>query len=148
MRCMHGWELTLVNSPLVDPLARTHCARRHPKACVLASPDRHAKGSRRTQVAVHVRATRCRALPSSLTHNSPQGGPRELLASDVFAQPPGQVYTTPRTTLAAWHKPTDTWPRHRRPRLSRPHLAPLALELSSLPLLHFAKRGRTAMGAF
>ena len=27
-------------------------------------------------------------------------------------------------------------------------LAPLALELSSLPLSHLAKRGRTAMGAF
>ena len=46
-----------MNSPIVDPLSRPHCARRHPKTCVLASSDRH--------------ATRRKALPSLLTHNSP-----------------------------------------------------------------------------
>ena len=91
---MHGWEHAQTNSPHADPFAKVSPCSSTTEARALASLDRHAKGTRRAQVADHVHAT------PSLTHNSPQGGPEELLVVEISAWPPGQVYTTPQTFLA------------------------------------------------
>ena len=89
--------LTTGTRAAVEP----HCVRRQPTACVLASLDRHAKGTRRAQVAVHVHAT------PSLTHNSPQGGSGELLAAEILRSLLARCTRLLELPLP-WQKPTDT----------------------------------------